>query len=173
MDKKRKKNTSHRIPAKKTCFLSNVYLKKQPHGESKGTIPHPQSTPHPGAQVSQVALGRFQTWKQNQTEGWNLLEEIRKGVSEEALVSQVAEAVQRCRHGRCCEGHYNYIYIYIYVIYSLVMSCSYVIVVSLMSLIYVYLCPVCHLCQSLIVWFLETSRNIMLMFMLDAQKKHV
>ena len=64
-------------------------------------------------------------------------------------------------------------YIYIYVIYSLVMSCSYVIVVSLMSLIYVYLCPVCHLCQSLIVWFLETSRNIMLMFMLDAQKKHV
>jgi len=28
-------------------------------------------------------------------EGWNLLEEIRKGVSEEALVSQVAEAVQR------------------------------------------------------------------------------
>ena len=28
-------------------------------------------------------------------EGWNLLEEIRKGVSDEALVCQVAEAVQR------------------------------------------------------------------------------
>ena len=135
--------------------------KNNRHGNLRVLYPTPNPNP--------TQVPRYPRWPlvdskhgNKKTEGWNLLEEIRKGVSDEALVSQVAEAVQRCRHGRRCEGHYSYIYIHMSYIYreSLVMLCSYVIVVSLVSLIYVYLCHVCHLCQSLIVWFLETSRSI-------------
>ena len=111
-----KKQTSYRIPTKKHVPSVCLSQKNNRHGNLRVLYPTPNPNP--------TQVPRYPRWPlvdskhgNKKTEGWNLLEEIRKGVSDEALVSQVAEAVQRCRHGRRCEGHYSYIYTYVIYIY--------------------------------------------------------
>lgn len=51
MDKKERKNKPHTGFQQKKCSLSNVYLKKQPHGNLRVLYPTPNPPPNPGAQV--------------------------------------------------------------------------------------------------------------------------